>query len=79
MSTKTAGQDIGLLYWTPAECEGWLTACAPLENKHQLLEVFQWALSDEDARSSDDNNEEAQAWAEVSRRSLARWAKENPY
>ena len=79
MSMATRGQDIELLYWTPIECEGWLTACAPLESDHRLLEVFQWTLADEGEPSFIDEDEEAQRWAEISRRSLARWAKENPY
>lgn len=32
-----------------------------------------------DYARTDDEDKEARAWAELSRRSLARWCKENPY
>ena len=79
MIATERGQDISFMYWTPVQSHGWLTACAPLDTPHASFDVFEWVVSPREDLSTPSDDEEEASWAEVARRSLARWAKENPY
>ncbi len=79
MVTLKRGQNIGTICWTPLEAAGWVTACVPLDTGRELLEVFEWQIAAGGERPTNDNDEEAGQWGEITRHAQERWAKDNPY
>ena len=84
MIATERGQDISFMCWAPVQSHGWLTACTPLDTHHASFDMFEWVVSvREDLSTPSGDEEEAddelRAWVKGARRSVARWARENPY